>query len=98
VAVITGSSPGLGAAAAKRLARDGFFVVNYEPSKADGEQTLRELQQSGGKGAALAYKVATLYRRFGYSDEARALAERAITFTESDQERSLLSVFLAEQT
>jgi 3-oxoacyl-[acyl-carrier protein] reductase len=52
VAVVTGSSRGLGAATAKRLARDGFFVVvNYVKSKKDGEEVLRDLQQAGGKGA-----------------------------------------------
>jgi 3-oxoacyl-[acyl-carrier protein] reductase len=51
VAVITGSSRGLGAAAAKRLARDGFFVVvNYLKSKQDGEAVLQAIQQGGGKG------------------------------------------------
>ena len=39
VAVVTGSSRGLGAATVKRLARDGFFVViNYVRSKKDGEE------------------------------------------------------------
>ena len=52
VAVITGSSRGLGAAAAQRLARDGFFViVNYLRSKKDGEETLRALEEAGGRGA-----------------------------------------------
>jgi len=52
VAVITGSSRGLGAATAKRLARDGFFVVvNYVRSKKDGEEVLGEVRKAGGKGA-----------------------------------------------
>jgi 3-oxoacyl-[acyl-carrier protein] reductase len=51
VAVITGSSRGLGAAAAKRLALDGFFVVvNYVRSANDGEKVLRDLRKAGGKG------------------------------------------------
>lgn len=61
VAVITGSSRGLGAATAKRLARDGFFVVvNYVRSKKDGEAVLRELQQAGGKGALVQGDVSNL--------------------------------------
>jgi 3-oxoacyl-[acyl-carrier protein] reductase len=52
VAVITGSSRGLGAAAAKRLARDGFFVVvNYVRSRKDGEACLKALEDAGGRGA-----------------------------------------------
>jgi NAD(P)-dependent dehydrogenase (short-subunit alcohol dehydrogenase family) len=61
VAVITGSSRGLGAAAARRLARDGFFVVvNYVRSKKDGEAVLRELQEAGGKGALVQGDVSNL--------------------------------------
>jgi NAD(P)-dependent dehydrogenase (short-subunit alcohol dehydrogenase family) len=61
VAVITGSSRGLGAATAKRLARDGFFViVNYVRSKKDGEAVLQEVQQAGGKGALVQGDVSTV--------------------------------------
>ncbi len=61
VAVITGSSRGLGAATAKRLARDGFFVVvNYAKSKKDGEAVLREVEQAGGKGALVQSDVSNL--------------------------------------
>ena len=52
VAVVTGSSRGLGAATAKRLARDGFFVVvNYVKSKKEGEEVVSEIQKAGGRGA-----------------------------------------------
>ena len=61
VAVITGSSRGLGAATAKRLARDGFFVVvNYAKSMKDGEAVLREVEQAGGKGALVQGDVGNL--------------------------------------
>jgi 3-oxoacyl-[acyl-carrier protein] reductase len=61
VAVITGSSRGLGAATAKRLARDGFFVVvNYVKSKKDGEDVLKEIQQAGGRGALVQGDVSNL--------------------------------------
>ena len=50
VAVITGSSRGLGAATARRLARDGFLVVvNYVKSKADGEAVVAEIGKAGGR-------------------------------------------------
>jgi len=61
IAVITGSSRGLGAATAKRLARDGFFVVvNYIRSKKDGEEVLREIEQAGGKGVLVQGDVSNL--------------------------------------
>jgi NAD(P)-dependent dehydrogenase (short-subunit alcohol dehydrogenase family) len=61
VAVVTGSSRGLGAAAARRLARDGFFVVvNYVKSKKDGEEVLLAIQKAGGKGALVQGDVSNL--------------------------------------
>jgi tetratricopeptide (TPR) repeat protein len=41
--------------------------------------------------AALAYKVATLYRKFGYGEEADAIVDRALRFAETDDARTLLS-------
>jgi NAD(P)-dependent dehydrogenase (short-subunit alcohol dehydrogenase family) len=61
IAVITGSSRGLGAAAAKRLARDGFFVVvNYVRSQKAGEAVLQEIEKAGGHGTLVQGDVATL--------------------------------------
>jgi len=61
VAVITGSSRGLGAATAKRLARDGFYVVvNYVKSQKEGEDVLREIKQAGGNGALVQGDVSNL--------------------------------------
>lgn len=61
VAVITGSSRGLGAASARRLARDGFFVVvNYVRSKAEGEKVVRDIHESGGKAVLVQGDVSTI--------------------------------------
>jgi len=61
IAVITGSSRGLGAATAKRLARDGFFVVvNYVRSKQDGEEVVRAIEQAGGRGVLVQGDVSHL--------------------------------------
>jgi 3-oxoacyl-[acyl-carrier protein] reductase len=61
VAVVTGSSRGLGAATAKRLARDGFVVVvNYVKSRKEGEGVVREIEKAGGKGALVQGDVSAL--------------------------------------
>lgn len=59
--MITGSSRGLGAAAARRLAKESFFVVvNYVRSASDGEAVLKDIQKAGGKGALVQADVSTL--------------------------------------
>lgn len=61
VAVVTGSSRGLGAATARRLAQDGFFVVvNYVKSRKEGEEVVREIQKAGGKGVLVQGDVSNL--------------------------------------
>jgi NAD(P)-dependent dehydrogenase (short-subunit alcohol dehydrogenase family) len=61
IAVITGSSRGLGAAAARRLAGDGFIVVvNYVRSQADGEKVVRDIREKGGKAILVQGDVSTV--------------------------------------
>jgi hypothetical protein len=48
------------------------------------------------RNAALAYKVATLYRKLGYPADAAAVVRRAMGFAESEKERALLGGFPVE--
>jgi 3-oxoacyl-[acyl-carrier protein] reductase len=49
VAIVTGSSRGIGAAIVERLARDGFTVViNYSGSAAPAEDLSRRIERAGG--------------------------------------------------
>lgn len=59
VAIVTGSSRGIGAAIAKRLALDGFaVVVNYAGNRDKAEEVVNEIQTEGGDGIALQGDVA----------------------------------------
>lgn len=59
VAIITGSSRGIGAEIAERLARDGFRVaVNYAGSARPAEEVVLKIEAAGGKAMALQADVA----------------------------------------
>lgn len=58
VAVVTGASKGIGAAAAKQLAAEGAsVVVNFRTSKLEADRVVSEIVSAGGKAIAVGADV-----------------------------------------
>jgi 3-oxoacyl-[acyl-carrier protein] reductase len=69
VAIVTGASRGIGAAVARRLAKDGFAVaINYASSSKEADALVAELASKGAKAIAVKADVSK-------ADEVRAMFE-----------------------
>lgn len=75
-------------------------ALEHAPRRPDREH-IRPLEQALDlfpHNASLAFKLASLYSEIGLADEAKAVIDRAMAFSDSDESRALLASFLKKKT
>jgi 3-oxoacyl-[acyl-carrier protein] reductase len=73
-AIVTGSSRGIGAAIAKRLAGEGYaVVVNYAGRVADAQGVVQEIESAGGRAVAIQADVSVAAEVAALFDQAEKL-------------------------
>ena len=81
IAIVTGSSRGIGRAIANRLAQDGATVIiNYSHSADKADAAVKEIEQGGGKAIAIQADVSQV-------TDLERLFDDAIAFLCSDDAR-----------
>ncbi len=79
VAIVTGSSKGIGAEIAKAYAKEGAkVIVNYASSKAGADKTVNEITQNGGTAIAVQADISK------YADIKKLFAEAKKAFGQLD--------------
>ena len=74
VAIVTGSSRGIGAAVARRLADEGIAVViNYAERTADAQAVVQQIESKGGKAVAIQADVSVPAQAAALFDQAETL-------------------------
>jgi 3-oxoacyl-[acyl-carrier protein] reductase len=74
IAIVTGSSRGIGASIAKRLAIDGFsVVVNFAGRAAEAKAVVAQIEASGGRAAAIQADVSVAAEVAALFDQAEKL-------------------------
>ena len=77
IALVTGGSRGLGRSAALHLARKGVdVVVTYRTQKGEADRVIGEIQQGGGRAAALPLDTGDTARFAGFAEELRRTLDR----------------------